>query len=64
MLKQVCTLLLLTSALVLASPGDHLKRGDQLPQIEELDQSGKVRSLQELKGPNGTLFVIFRSADW
>jgi hypothetical protein len=28
------------------------------------DQFGHVQSLDTLKGPNGTLLLFFRSADW
>lgn len=59
--------LLLWSLLTLAcwaTPGEHLKPGTRLPVIEEPDQSGIITTLDSLKGPKGTLLVVFRSADW
>lgn len=38
--------------------------GDTVPRFEALDQSGRLRSLDDLKGPNGLLLVFVRSADW
>ena len=47
-----------------ATPGEHLQPGTRLPVIQESDQSGVTTTLDSLKGPEGTLLVIFRSADW
>lgn len=61
------TLLLFFGLLTLscwATPGEHLKAGTKLPEIREADQTGAVRTLDQLKGPKGTLLVVFRSADW
>src|SRR4051794_37001852 len=40
------------------------KVGDALPGFSLRDQSGQVRSLKSLLGPNGAVIVFFRSADW
>ena len=40
------------------------KVGDALPEFSLRDQSGQVRSLRSLLGPNGAVIVFFRSADW
>ena len=40
------------------------KIGDALPEFSLRDQSGHVRSLKSLLGPNGAVIVFFRSADW
>ena len=58
-----CTFLLLSAA-CLAEPGDHLKAGDPLPPIVEVDQFGTPRELKNLLGPKGAVLVVFRSADW
>ena len=38
--------------------------GETLPAFEARDQNGVLRTLDSLKGPNGLMLVIFRSADW
>ena len=47
-----------------AEPGEHLRVGAPLPAFEAADQSGIVHTFQDLKGPNGLVLVVFRSADW
>lgn len=54
--------LLMTAAF--AEPGEHLRVGAPLPAFEAADQSGIVHTFQDLKGPNGLVLVVFRSADW
>jgi hypothetical protein len=41
-----------------------LKVGQKAPDFSARDQFGKEQSLSSLKGPNGTVLLIFRSADW
>lgn len=60
-LVLICALLTLSAW---ATPGEHLKTGQSLPQLQESDQAGKERSLKDLAGPKGTILVVFRSADW
>lgn len=38
--------------------------GQPLIAFEARDQNGKLQTLDSLKGPNGLVLVIFRSADW
>lgn len=38
--------------------------GQKAPAFSLRDQAGHVQSLDSLKGPNGTLLLFFRSADW
>jgi hypothetical protein len=40
------------------------KVGDALPEFSLRDQTGQLRSLKSLLGPNGAVIVFFRSADW
>jgi len=38
--------------------------GQQAPAFSVRDQSGRVQTLDSLKGTNGTVLLFFRSADW
>jgi hypothetical protein len=38
--------------------------GEGLPSFEAADQDAKRRDFASLKGPNGLVLVLFRSADW
>jgi hypothetical protein len=38
--------------------------GDRLPAFEALDQDGRSRGFESLRGPQGLVLVFFRSADW
>lgn len=38
--------------------------GDRLPPLDAVDSRGRKRTLESLRGPNGLVLVIFRSADW
>ena len=38
--------------------------GDKAPAFSIRDQSGRVQTLDTLKGSNGTVLLFFRSADW
>jgi hypothetical protein len=38
--------------------------GQQAPAFSILDQFGHEQSNETLKGPNGTVLLFFRSADW
>jgi len=40
------------------------KVGDTLREFSLRDQTGQMRSLKSLLGPNGAVLVFFRSADW
>lgn len=41
-----------------------LNVGDKAPAFSLPDQFGNLQSLDSLKGPNGTILLFFRSADW
>jgi hypothetical protein len=38
--------------------------GSQLPVLEARDQTGQLRTLDDLSGENGLLLLLNRSADW
>jgi peroxiredoxin len=38
--------------------------GQRAPAFSIRDQFGRVQTLDTLKGPNGTVLLFFRSADW
>ncbi|HWO27858.1 MAG TPA: hypothetical protein VNO32_03580 [Candidatus Acidoferrum sp.] len=38
--------------------------GQKAPDFSARDEFGHVQSLETLKGPNGTVLLFFRSADW
>ena len=40
------------------------KIGERVPDFQAMNLNGKLRSLNDIKGPNGTYIVFFRSADW
>jgi len=64
MIIRTLLVLALISGIALASPGEHLQPGQTLPPLSAKDQNGKTVTLEEPLGPQGTIFVIFRSADW
>ncbi|MEQ8314866.1 MAG: hypothetical protein RL839_05345 [Gammaproteobacteria bacterium] len=38
--------------------------GEQVPDFQLPDQHGQLQSLDSIKGPNGTMLLFHRSADW
>ncbi len=38
--------------------------GEAVPRLEARDQTGRLRTFEDLKGPNGLVLLFFRSADW
>ncbi len=38
--------------------------GQKAPNFSARDAFGRVQTLETLKGPNGTILLFFRSADW
>jgi hypothetical protein len=38
--------------------------GEKAPAFSVRDQSGRIQTLDTLKGANGTVLLFFRSADW
>lgn len=51
-----------TSLELLSSIG--LAVGQKAPPFSARDQFGQEQTLESLKGPHGTVFLFFRSADW
>jgi hypothetical protein len=40
------------------------KVGERLPEFSGTDQRGRLQTLESAAGPDGTMLVFFRSADW
>jgi cytochrome oxidase Cu insertion factor (SCO1/SenC/PrrC family) len=38
--------------------------GERLPAFEAVDQDGRPRTFESLRGPKGLVLLFFRSADW
>ena len=38
--------------------------GELVPQFSLPDQNGQIQTLDSIKGPNGTMLLFHRSADW
>lgn len=38
--------------------------GTHLPAFEARDQHGRSRTFDDLRGPQGLVMVVYRSADW
>lgn len=38
--------------------------GEKIPPFSAPDQSGRMRDIESLRGPNGAVILFFRSADW
>jgi peroxiredoxin len=41
-----------------------LRTGEKAPDFSCVDQFGKTQTLETLRGPNGTVLLFYRSADW
>ncbi|MFC1607583.1 hypothetical protein ACFL47_06385 [Candidatus Latescibacterota bacterium] len=41
-----------------------LKVGENIPGFKLPDQSGKIRTFDDLCGPKGLIFIFHRSANW
>lgn len=41
-----------------------LQVGNKIPGLSAIDQFGRERDFENLKGPNGLVILFFRSADW
>jgi hypothetical protein len=46
------------------SPSIGLQIGERAPNFASRDQFGHEQSIETLRGPNGTVLLFFRSADW
>lgn len=49
-------------SIVVANLGPQI--GEQVPNFELPDQFGQMQNLDSIKGPNGTMLLFHRSADW
>ena len=38
--------------------------GERVPDFELRDQHGQLQTLESVRGPNGSLILFHRSADW
>jgi cytochrome oxidase Cu insertion factor (SCO1/SenC/PrrC family) len=38
--------------------------GERVPDFELRDQQGQLQTLESVRGPNGSLILFHRSADW
>lgn len=38
--------------------------GEAIPRFEASDQAGRLRTFDDLKGPNGLMLLFVRSANW
>ena len=38
--------------------------GERVPEFSLPDQHGKLQTLESVRGPNGSLILFHRSADW
>lgn len=38
--------------------------GEVVPSFNLVDQNGEMQSLDTIRGPNGTMLLFHRSADW
>jgi len=47
-----------------SAPSIGINIGDKMPSFTGLDQFGHEVSSGTLRGPNGTVLLFFRSADW
>lgn len=47
-----------------STPSIGISVGEKMPAFTAFDQFGHEVSSDKLKGPNGTVLVFFRSADW
>jgi hypothetical protein len=41
-----------------------LEPGAAIPKLSLPDQTGRVRTFEDIRGPKGALIVFYRSADW
>jgi len=50
------------TAIELGSLGPQV--GEPVPEFNLPDQFGQLQTLDSVRGPNGTMLLFFRSADW
>jgi peroxiredoxin len=49
-------------AIDVASLGPQI--GERVPEFALPDQAGRIQTLDSIRGPNGTMLLFHRSADW
>ena len=49
-------------AIDVASLGPQI--GERVPDFALPDQAGRIQTLDSIRGPNGTMLLFHRSADW
>ena len=69
LLTKALVALILTGVIQLATAQEFVWAPDfpvgaSLPEISALDQDGKLRTFDDLKGAKGMLFMLSRSYDW
>lgn len=69
LLTKALVALILTGVIRLATAQEFVWAPDfpvgaSLPEISALDQDGKLRTFDDLKGEKGMLFMLSRSYDW
>jgi hypothetical protein len=73
MLRRVALYSFLTVALAAGASGQEAQVdidalgpqvGAPVPEFSGIDQFSRAQSLQSVAGPEGTMLVFFRSADW
>ena len=50
------------TAIDVASLGPQV--GERVPDFSLPDQNGQIQTLDSIRGPNGTMLLFHRSADW
>ena len=50
------------TAIDVASLGPQV--GERVPDFSLPDQNGEIQTLDSIRGPNGTMLLFHRSADW
>ena len=70
-LAALLAVLLLSSSSLAAQPREQInvaslgpQVGERVPDFSLPDQFGQLQSLDSIRGPNGTMLLFHRSADW
>jgi hypothetical protein len=70
-LAALLAVLLLSSSSLATQPREQInvaslgpQVGERVPDFSLPDQFGQLQSLDSIRGPNGTMLLFHRSADW
>ena len=70
-LAALLAVLLLSSSSLATQPREQInvaslgpQVGERVPEFSLPDQFGQLQSLDSIRGPNGTMLLFHRSADW